>query len=256
MARPGEMSRSRSHTVGEYGTARGVKLVTALLLMSVAAGARHRAAHIDDDSDWWSVLNPQFVAWKLKPHSVGPTPSNFLVRNVALGPDLLEQAAAEFGASTTVYRGDAAFGRSQVCYVSSEGPPPAYLVFEKGEVNYTFYFFRSAGTWTGRDLCLKSPRVTPGLRTGSGLHLGQPRAQVEAILGRPSAVLADRILYVFETKVSIAPSERQRRGESPPHSGDDRSHSFSGSFLLSVRIEARFLGSKLSYLMVSKAETE
>jgi hypothetical protein len=228
-----------------------------LLIISVpsviAAAGSARTVHLDDDSDWWSILNPNFIPWKFSPQNREVSSSNFSVKNVALQKDMFKRAEAGFGESTRVTRGDAASGRDQVCYSFSENAQSAYLVFEQGEVSYTFYLFRDGPRWSGRDLCPKSSLVGPVPGTSSGLYLGQPRAQVESILGKPSATFPDRTLYFLVTKrESAAKTSRQPSADIASQPADR----MADIFYLSVRIEVRFMDSKLNYLMVSKAETD
>jgi hypothetical protein len=240
-----------------------LSLVCAVLLLLIASGLTAiatvgggRSVHLNDDSDWWSILNPNFTPWKVKPKNKDTSSFNLSVQSVSLGKDQFKRAAIEFGESTLVTRGDAAYGRFQVCYKSSEDSQSTYLVFERGEIDHTFYLFRDGSPWTGSDLCLKSSLIEAKLSTGSGLHLGQPRAQVEAILGKPSAVFPGRIVYSFETRKTLAANELERPRQSSPNPDGAQVEGAAASYYLSVRIEARFRGSKLNYLMVSNAETD
>jgi hypothetical protein len=76
------------------------------------------------------------------------------------------------GKATVVERGDASTGRSQICYSSLGKQSKTYLMFEKGEVNDSFYLFKGGPDWKGSKLCTASNLVTTNLSTASGLRLG------------------------------------------------------------------------------------
>jgi hypothetical protein len=68
--------------------------------------------------------------------------------------------------------------------------------------------------------------------------------------------MPDRLMYFFEVRKTPRPDERQWSGQGFGKVKGESSHQAGVAYNLSVRIEARFIDSKLSYLMVSKAETD
>lgn len=187
-----------------------------------------------DNSDWWSLTRDSNGP-DIKPQKRVPADSNFSILGVALGDPQGVQLAAKLGKTAIVGRGDAATARAQVCYVSVASSPPVHLIFEQGEVDYGFYLFSGGPDWQRSDLCAKSARISPTLKTGSGLALGQTRSQVEAILGKPTTVWKYRLIYFGVVHVRPKNSE---------------------SYDLTSYIEARFSNARLTYLGVMKTETD
>lgn len=129
-------------------------------------------------------------------------------------------------------RGYAATSREQACYESAQNSDAIHLVFERGEVSYSFALLEGGPPWKGRQECTASARISKGLRVGS-LHLGQSRAEVAAVLGKPAVDRDDRMeyRYLFKRKTGADALD------------------------VSAVIVARFTNSKLSYLSVSRSET-
>lgn len=188
-----------------------------------------------DNSDWWS-LGRSAAEPNLEPQKRISADSNFSVLGLALGDLQAGQLAAKLGKAAFVDRGDAATGRVQACYTSATGERKVYLIFEQGEVDSAFYLFSGGPDWQQSDLCRKSALISGRLKTGSGLTLGQTPAQVEAILGKPTSVHRDTLIYYGEAERKTADG--------------------SGSYDLTTYIEARFSDGKLHYLGVMKTETE
>jgi hypothetical protein len=188
-----------------------------------------------DDSDWWSLTRDVDES-NIKPQKRVPAVSNFSILGVALGDPEYAQLVAKLGKAPIVDRGDAATGRFQVCYVSVGSSPGVYLIFEEGEVDYAFYLFSNGQHWNGSDFCSKSPLISSQLKTDSGLALGQTRSQVEAILGKPTAIRTDELIYL--DSVLMKPADH------------------SDSYDLWTQIEARFSHGRLTYLGVLKSETD
>ena len=204
-------------------------------LLSCSAALAQNATGGGDDSDWWSMTRGVDGA-DIEPQKRLPADSNFSILGVALGDSQFVQVGARLGTASQVIRGDASTGRTQACYVSSNSSPQVHLVFEQGEVDYAFYLFSGGPDWQHSELCKKSSTISSRLKTGSGLALRQTRSQVEAILGKPTAVQANTLIYFDQ--VHIEP-----RDHSTPYD-------------LTTYIEARFADGKLNYLGVMKSETD
>lgn len=187
-----------------------------------------------DNSDWWS-LTRKVEGPDIEPQKRVPPDSNFSILGVALGDPQGVQLAAKLGKAAIVGRGDAATARAQLCYVSVASSSPVHLVFEEGEVDYAFYLFSGGPDWQRSNLCARSSLISLSLKTGSGLALGQTRSQVEAILGKPTTVWKNRLIYFGVVHVK-------------PKNGE--------SYDLTSYIEARFSDGKLNYLGVMKTETD
>lgn len=210
--------------------------LSALLLCSAALAQRmmDHATSAGDNSDWWSLTRDN-TGRNIEPQKRVPTAANFSILGVALGDYQGVQLAAKLGKAPIVGRGDAATARAQACYVSVGSSPAVHLVFEQGEVDYAFYLFSSGLDWQRSNLCAKSPLISLNLKTGSGLALGQTPSQVEAILGKPTTVWRNRLIYFGVVRVK------------PKHSE---------SYDLTSYIEARFSDHGLNYLGVVKTETD
>jgi hypothetical protein len=155
---------------------------------------------MDDNSDWWSYLRPgdeDEVAGVLKRPIADAT---FKLLNIDLtddNNDAVAQALKKLDDATVVQRGDGSTGRDQACYVSSDTKAKTYLIFERGELDSSFYLLSDGPPWNGRDLCVPSVKIGRGVSTDSGLHLGQTPKQVIGILGQPSGQRRDELLYYF-----------------------------------------------------------
>jgi hypothetical protein len=207
-----------------------------------------------DNSDWWSYTRRPEADDKTVSQKREPPASNFQILGFKLNGEAFDKATAKLGKATVVQRGDASTGRSQICYSSLGKRPKTYLIFEKGEVNDAFYLFSIGPDWKGSELCTESNLVTTNLSTASGLQFGQTSAQVRAILGKPSFVADDKVIYSLgvETKTSAADFENLKQ-RNPQLSGEElhRNYDF---YTLGVYIEARFADGKLVYLAISKTE--
>jgi hypothetical protein len=231
----------------------------AFLLSGITAQVIRRGsdsfARIDDDSDWWSIIRANSEHFHLKPQNLDTDTSNFQIDGVAVGDDELPKIVMKLGKAITVSRGDAATARSQICYLSADESEKVHLIFESGEVQYAFYLFADGPGWTGGDLCVKSQSVTTSLRAASGLRLGLTPSQVESILGKPTVRKNDKLAYFrqFRKRNSIRDLQRLRQAHSDLNEKEfQENYDF---YYLTVYIEARFSGSKLSYLGLSMSET-
>ena len=170
-----------------------------------------------------------------------------------MGDDLLSRATAKLGKAQVVTRGDASTGRAQVCYTSvQDQPSPIHLVFESGEVSDWLYLFADGPDWKGSDLCIKSSLVTKSLSLASGLHLGQTPAEVKAILGKPNAVMGNKIVYSYGVQKKTSSKDLAKLRKQHPELSDEEFRSNYEFYSLGVYIEARFAESKLHYLAISR----
>ena len=131
-------------------------LVTVSFLAVVAVAAQNgHAVYTSDNSDWWSHTRILKFDKKSVVQNREPSASNFQILGLDLGDDIFSKAEVKLGKAAIIERGDAAAGRSQVCYVSPEGR--IYLIFEKGEVSELFYLFRGGQTGRAASFVLSRP---------------------------------------------------------------------------------------------------
>jgi hypothetical protein len=242
------MALARKH--GTLGVRASMLALFFAPVLALAAQGTH------DNSDWWSQLRTNDSGREVAVLKREPAASNFKIQGIDLGDDdLFGKAVAKLGEAQTVQRGDASSGRSQICYTSlQDHPNRIHLVFESGEVSYWFYLFAYGPNWKGSDLCLKSNLVTKSLSVASGLRLGQTPAEVKAILGKPSAIIGNKIIYSFEVEKKTSAGDFEKLRQQHPSLSEEELHRNYESYSLGVYIEARFAQSKLNYLAVSKTE--
>jgi hypothetical protein len=212
-----------------------------------------------DSSDWWSYTRQEELpvhqhGQPIKFQSRKPAETNFQVAGITLGePWNFSAVRSKFGNATEVERGDAASGRSQICYVSSTGN--VHLVFELGEVESVVYLFEGGPEWNGSELCAASKAVSEETSTASGLRLGMESEQVKRILGNASIVTPRKLVYYLGYKKKTPPQTLAQFREDHPKMND-------AEFLENYEyadgeayIEARFASGRLSYLAISRSET-
>ncbi len=226
--------------------------VIAVSLLAVPAAAAQSGQ--PDDSDWWSHTRTLAFDKKSLVQNREPSVSNFQILGLELGDDIFNKAAVKLGKASVVERGDAATGRSQVCYMSPEEQGRIHLVFEKGEVAESFYLFESGSGWKGSDLCVKSNLIANSLSVASGLRLGQTPAEIRAILGKPSVVTGNKLIYFFSVQKRSSAADFENLKPRYPELSEEELHRNYEFYTLCVYIEARFSDAKLTYLAVSKAE--
>jgi hypothetical protein len=88
----------------------------------------------------------------------------------------------------------------------------------------------------------------------SGLHLGQTSTEVKAILGKPSAMRRNKIIYSYSVQIKTPPADFKKLRKQHPELNLDELQRDYEFYSLSAYIEARFTQSKLTYLAVSKTE--
>jgi hypothetical protein len=227
------------------------------ILMTAAALSFSQSTHsllLSDDSDWWSIIRKNSTDEVLKPHQQDISESNFRVLGVTVGRDELVAIQRTLGTAKVLTRGDASTGRDQICYAGLDGR--TYLTFEIGEVQYGFYLFNDGPKWSGSERCVKSKLITPGLKTNSGLHLGQTQAEVQGILGKPTASRRNGDLIYFRqaTKKSSALDLKKAR-EKYPNMNEKEFHENYDYYDVSFYIVAKFSSSRLVYIGLSKSDT-
>ena len=230
--------------------------VTAVSLLAGLAAAAQSGppGYTSDNSDWWSHTRTLAFDEKSLVQNREPSVSNFQILGLELGDDMFSKAAVKLGKAPIIERGDVATGRSQVCYMSPEEHGKIHLVFEKGEVTESFYLFEGGPDWKGSDLCVKLNLVTKSFSVASGLRLGQTPAEIKAILGKPSVVTGNKLIYSFSVQKKSSAADFDRLRQQHPELNEADLHRNYEFYSLGVYIEARFSSSKLTYLAVSKAE--
>jgi len=214
-----------------------------------------RPSAYPDNSDWWSGLNSSDSDEVVNIQERELPPTTFRVLGIGLSEEMFKRAAAKLGKTQIIERGDASTGRSQACYVSSQGSPKTFLIFEQGEVNFGFYLFSDSRPWNGMDRCTPSALVSDEISIALGLHLGQSPAEVIAILGKPSRRSKDELLYSLHAKKKNSPEDLRRARRANPSMSDTEFHENYDFYDLGVGILARFTNSRLTYLSISKSET-
>jgi hypothetical protein len=228
-----------------------------LLACSVAALSDQIGSTIrfPDNSDWWSDYNAPESEATTNTQAREVSSSNFEVLGIHLSEDMFTQAAAKLGPATIIERGDASTGRGQACYVSTEDGPKVHLIFEQGEVDYTYYLFADGPDWQGSEHCVSTSLVSRSLATASGVRLGETPAQVIAILGRPSFRGNNELLYSLDVRKKRTPEELKRLREGNPGLDEADSHNYD-SYDSGANFIARFVHSKLTYFTASASDVD
>jgi hypothetical protein len=205
-----------------------------------------------DHSDWWSILNESSRGPDIKPSSLDLDARNFEILKLNLAGIEFDDVTRELGRTAHISRGDASTGREQACYRSANEGAPVYLIFEFGEDQSSFYLFADGGPWKGQSFCTRSKRVSEAVSTASGLRLGLRNEELEEILGKPDAIVGDKVVYSRRVKRKSAQArfERQKR-EYPDPLTDRQAHEKFDFYTVGIYIEGKFTNSKLTYLAVS-----
>lgn len=240
-------------------------IATVLFAVPFFGGGRQKYAsgYIKGSSDWWSILNDNFRAPAQSPENRSFASSNVKIAGESfreadlfdLGGDPFGPITASLGKAGIIQRGEAATGRSQICYTSAAHPGAMYLVFESGESELNFYVFDGGAPWKGSDRCTRSPFVSRSLATDSGMRLGMSATQAEAVLGKPTATSRSRLIY-WGTTLRKTPAEvlNKLRQRNPNMSPTDFQADFA-QYDLTIYIEVRFSAGKMIYLAVSENTT-
>jgi len=209
---------------------------------------------INDNSDWWSIIRNDSTDKGLKPQRRNVDESNFHILGVVVGSDELEGIQRKLGTAYVIGRGDASNRRSQICYAGIDGK--TYLTFESGEVQYAFYVFTGGPNWSGRDHCAKSKLITPSVKTGSGLHLGQSLDEVKSILGEPTRIRKNSdLVYFRQIRKKSSIEDLRKAREQYPKMSETELHENYGYYYASFYIVAKFASSELVYMGLSKSDT-
>jgi hypothetical protein len=230
---------------------KGRPLVFACTLSVLSALGHGQSLRLNDSSDWWSITREGFRVPKVKATSRELQSSNFSVAGVNLGHGGFEAITARLGGATKIERGDASTERSQVCYVSATNSA-VHAAFEFGEDESIFYLFSGGASWKGGKYCVQSKHVSDRLSTDSGLKLGLSRPEVETILGRPDATIADEFVYSRQFEKRSTPNEFETlRKDYPMSLRDEEAHRKFDFYPVEQYILVRFANSKLVYIAVA-----
>lgn len=212
-----------------------------------------------DYSDWWSNLadyvNADLSAPQTRTQHRELDSPTLEIATIKVGLGEIGKAATKLGKATVVRRGDAATSRIQACYISDDSD--THLIFEEDGEGFgaSFYLFRDGPAWNGSNLCARSPLVSQGVSTASGLHLGLTATQVEAVLGKPSTALPGKLVYSFEVEKRTSASKLKRLRAQNPNLSDKDFHDSFDLYYIDSFVVAKFTASKLTYLAVTQSET-
>ncbi len=207
-----------------------------------------------DISDWWSLTGRQTEPVVEVQHRE-LADANFRIVGIDLHDFTFAKLFARLGKTHSVQRGDASTWREQACYISHSAEHPTYLIFERGEVNASFYLFSEVTAWNGQGRCTPLRKNLDNLETASGLHVGQTPEQVIGILGQPSERQKNELVYAVESKRKTEPDALARARKQHPELNEEQFHRDYGTYDLSVFVRVKFSRSKMVYLGISVAET-
>jgi len=215
------------------------------------------AVVLGDTSDWWSMTrthNDNDTDGRNVQHrEIADT--NFQIAGVDLHDITFAKVYWELGKTPSVQRGDASTWREQACYMSLSAEHPTYLIFERGEVNASFYLFSETVPWSGNSRCTRSDKILETVGTASGLHLGQTAEQVVGILGQPSERLQNELVYAVEVNRKTDADALTRARKQHPELTEEQFRQDYATYDLTVLIRAKFAHSKMVYLGVSTTES-
>ena len=228
---------------------RSLTLICMLALLTVTSYSQ--TIHLDDNSDWWSINRGEPSRPSAKATNGNLQADNFEIAGITLGRGGSDAITTELGTATSVKRGDASAGRSQLCYrLGHDGTE--HLVFEFGEDESVVYIFSGGEPWSGEKFCVSSEKALIGLGTVSGLRIGLPRSEVEKILGRPDAEDADSLVYSQQFEQKSTPQEFEvLRRDYPEKLSDEEAHKRFDYYPVEQYVLAKFASSKLVYLAIS-----
>ncbi len=218
-------------------------------------GQKQATVHLEDNSDWWSLTREDADAERITFQERELPRTNFQILGLNLDERLMDRAMGKLGVATAVERGDASTARHQLCYVSIGEVTNTYLIFETGEVNYTFYLFSRGSAWNGNEKCFATKALSSKSSTASRLRLGLAPDQVIAILGEPSIRRKDELSYYLHTRKKTSEADLERMRQQNHEMSDKEFISNYGFYDLTAQIVLKFKDSKLAYLAVSKLET-
>ena len=141
---------------------RSLTLICMLALLTVTSYSQ--TIHLDDNSDWWSINRGEPSRPSAKATNGNLQADNFEIAGITLGRGGSDAITTELGTATSVKRGDASAGRSQLCYrLGHDGTE--HLVFEFGEDESVVYIFSGGEPWSGEKFCVSSEKALIGLGT-------------------------------------------------------------------------------------------
>src|SRR5258706_1970442 len=116
--------------------------------ISICTNLDAQTFRVEDNSDWWSINREQYSGLPVKPRRKQFDTRNFKILGLSLDTLDFDAVAAKLGRASVVERGDAATGRSQICYASTEGSEQIHLlfVFIEGHTS-SFNLFRWGEDW-------------------------------------------------------------------------------------------------------------
>ena len=231
-----------------------IRLTVFLFLATLCTYAQQKShVSIEDDSDWWSFTKDDTLGMHLRPQEKLLSDADLTIAGIRLGKDS-DDAPNKFGKATEIERGDAAVGRTQICYRSLNGG--TFLIFEWGEVDSAAYLFAGGKSWSGRDKCSASGLVNRQTSTARGLKLGSSIEDVTRILGTPTGRKPDTLIYFFQKDKKNSPEEiakfLREYKEANGREGDPKDYEH---YTVTSYIEAHFMQSRLTYLGMSTSET-
>jgi len=224
------------------------------LLVALGPDLAH-AVPQQDNSDWWSLLRSDDDEADITSEKREFKEANFRILGIELAETMFSKAKERLGVAATIQRGDASSGRDQVCYVSPPTEEQVHLIFEQGEVDFSFYLFEGGPSWDGSDRCLVSSKISRNVVTGAGLRLGQTRGQVIAILGKPTIEGKNTLTYSFSVRKKTSPEDLKQAQRYHPELDDKDLLKEFGFYDLNASVIAKFKEGHLTYLAVSKSET-
>jgi hypothetical protein len=209
---------------------------------------------MDDNSDWWSLLRDVRQELPCSPLSKEkPNAANFVIAGVDLRHAEPIRDAEEKVAKTSekMTRGDAATGRTQICFKSASEKGRFKLIFEEGAggLPSVAYLIDGGPDWPQSYKCVVSQKISNKLATASGLHLEMTAAEVEKILSKPCIVSNDSIEYAFDYRYMLPLDERQRLKAKGDLDADEPVDWF-GS------MQIKFRGAKAYYIAILTGETQ
>ncbi len=244
------LPRLKSHTF--------LVLSTVCLLLGFPASGRRQygnTVHLYDNSDWWSINRGTDSGEDLPVQKGELLPGTLRILGITLDENVFAQTEPKLGKAALIERGDASTGRQQACYKSAGTPADVYLVFERAEIGATFYLFVGGPTWEGADRCVESKAISNRLATASGVRLGMTPSQLVAILGKPTKRDGNRLVYSFLTRKKTDPKDLTEARRHNPGMSEKDFHANYDYYDLGTGVDATFTNSKLTYLAVSKVES-
>ena len=122
-------------------------------------------------------------------------------------------------------------------------------------MGYALYLFADGPAWEGADRCVASNAISRSLATASVLYLGMTPTQVIAILGKPTKRRENEFIYSFLVRKKTSAKDLKEARERNPEMREKDFQANYGYYDLSTGVLAKFAGSKLTYLAVSKVES-